>query len=55
MRRLCEVFLSFDGLELELEHLAFAIMLSPGINEMKDAVIRPYALPQLFVNTDFLR
>src|SRR2546427_1127948 len=29
----CEVFLSFYGLELELEYLALAVMLLPGIDK----------------------
>jgi len=48
-RGTAEVFLALNGDELEFEHLPITVDFLPGVNEVEDAVVRPYALPQLLV------
>ena len=48
-RRSSMIFLPFYGDELKLEYLPGAVVFLPGVNEVEDAVVRPYALPQLLV------
>jgi len=53
-RRLTQVFFSLDGDALELEHLPLVVFFLPEIHDVESAVIRPYALLQLFVNSHLL-
>jgi hypothetical protein len=48
--RTTEIFLCLDGYELELEHLPAVVIFLPRVHEVEDAVVRPYALPQLLVH-----
>jgi hypothetical protein len=47
--RMTEVF-PLDRDKLELEYLPVAVVLLPRVHEVKDAIVRPYALPQLLVH-----
>lgn len=53
--RRSEVFLAFDGHELELENLSALALVSPGVNKMENPVVRPNPLLQFFIDPDTFR
>lgn len=50
LRRTTKIFLSLDGDELELEYVPVTVVFLPGVHEVENTVIRPYALSQLLVH-----
>ena len=50
--RRSKVLLPLDGGQFELEHLSSIAFLTPGINKMEHAVVRPNALFDLLVDAN---
>ena len=53
--RRTQVVFALYGVELELEDISTLAPLTPRVNEMKDAIVGPYALSYLLVNADSFR
>jgi hypothetical protein len=49
-----EILVALHGNKLESEDGSAATLLAPGIDEMKDSVVGPDALPKLLVHSDAL-